>query len=264
MEGRCRKIIKGDVVEKYGIGTIHKTNEGYAFEVISKISTKNRLIRFLEGGYEKIVDTKSILTMQIKNPFHRSIEGIGYFGVGDYKGTDETGKSSAMYYSWRDMIRRCYVKSESNRNYVNVTVCDDWHNFQNFAKFYVDTKPSIKGIDFRLDKDLLQNGVENKVYSPSSVVWIPKEINSFLTNNQPRHNISGYIGVSENTGKKGYWRAQINDYDTGKYICIKYDCKSKEEAYELYKEYRAKNAEKVKVYLRSLNYLSEDIIQLIK
>ena len=93
-------------------------------------------------------------------------------------------------------------------------------------------------------------------------MFLPISINAFLTNNQPRHNTSGYTGVSIN--KYGTWRAQINDFETGKYIVIKWNCETKEEAYELYKEYRAKNAEKVKDYLRSLNYLPEEIIQLIK
>ena len=250
---------------KYEVGSIHPTKSGINIMVIEKLKRGYRIVKFMDStNYKVRVGVKYIFKGNIKNPYHPSVCGVGYYGVGDYKGIDETGKSGTMYTCWRDMIFRCYRYSEKNINYVNVTVCEEWLNFQNFAKFYTDTKPIIDDIEFRLDKDLMQIGVENKIYSPATTVWIPKEINSFLTNNQPNHNTSGYTGVSENTNKKGYWRAQINDYDTGKYICIKSNCETKEEAYELYKEYRAKNAEKVKVYLRSLNYLSEDVIQLIK
>lgn len=263
MEGRRRKIIRGDVMENksklYYNDSRWKTTKSGEFEIIGK--EKDRYICRFDDGYTIISDSKEIRSGKISNPnINNKKNGLANIGIGEYDSTN------IFYNRWEAMLNRCYSKNKSYyRVYNDVTICEEWHNFQNFVKFCLETYPThIKDVKFSLDKDILSVENEPKIYSPNSCCWLPVSINAFLTNNQPRHNTSGYIGVSENTGKKGYWRAQINDYGTGKYICIKYDCKSKEEAYELYKEYRAKNAEKVKEYLRSLNYLSEDIIQLIK
>ena len=108
----------------------------------------------------------------------------------------------------------------------------------------------------------MQQGEEYKIYSPNTALWIPSRINSFLTNNQPKHNTSGHIGVSWNK-QNNKWIVQICDFETGKYTYLGL-YKKIEDANKCYFEYRAKNAEKVKDYLRSLNYLPEDIIELVR
>jgi hypothetical protein len=310
-----------DKEEKYGVGTIHENKKGLKFEIIEKIDSRFRKIKFLVSGYENSVligsiskksikdypnrikngqnfntkegynlvvhnyinfdniwvkfknhekhifktSGKELRNGNIKNPYHNSILGVGCFGVGDYASSYSIGKISLEYQTWRDMLRRCYDEKEllKRPNYKNVSVCKEWLNFQNYARWFDENKPNIDTVKFHVDKDLLQMGIESKVYSPKTCCFIPISINSFLTNNHLNHNTSGYTGVSLVKGS-GKWKAQINDFKTGKYIAIKCNCETKEEAYELYKEYRAENSEKAKEYLRSLNYLSEEVIQLIK
>jgi len=250
---------------KYKIGDIYITKQGYNIELIEHTSYNDNLIRFENGHIVKSA-MKEVLNGGIKNPFCPSVCNIGYFGVGGYK-SKNNDKKTIEYQTWRDVIKRCYNEKQLIRypTYKNVTMCEDWLNFQNFARWFTENFPIIEGVKFRIDKDLLQQDIKNKIYSPSTCIFLPESINSFLTNNQPKHNTSGYIGVSLNKSYKNVtWKAQINDFETGKYICIKCNCDTIEEAVELYKIERYKNAEKVKEYLRSLNYLPEEIIQLIK
>ena len=123
-----------------------------------------------------------------------------------------------------------------------------WKNYSN-----------IEDIRFELDKDLLQQGVENKVYSPDTCIFLPQKVNGFLTNVQSS-NSTGYIGVSKYKNYK--FRASIHDFELGKikHICYTYDV---DKAKDLYIKERNIQSKSVKKYLKTLNYLSEDIIDLI-
>ena len=249
------------MANKYGVGTKHITNEGYEVEIIEKIDYKKRIIKF-KNGYEVEVPICSIATRRIKNPYHPSVYGVGCFGVGDYNARIRE-KITPEYTIWIGMLERCYnkYKQEKYISYVGTIVCYEWHNFQNFAKWYNDNYPRIEGIKFQLDKDLLQDGIENKVYSSSTCVFLPKRVNLFLANKQSS-NTSGFVGVHlDKVNRK--WAAHVSLFGEGK---IKHLGRfpTPESAHEAYQSARTIESEKVKSYLRSLNYLSEEVIQLVK
>ena len=93
------------------------------------------------------------------------------------------------------MIRRCYDPYLLNEHptYIECLVCEEWHNFQNFAKWYEENYYEIKGERMNLDKDILVK--ENKIYSPETCIIVPDKINSLFTK---RNNDRGKypIGVS--------------------------------------------------------------------
>lgn len=64
-------------------------------------------------------------------------------------------------------MSRCYSITVQKRQpqYIGVTVCDEWHNFQNFAGWYYRRLMSIQHVA-ALDKDILSGDV--KVYSPET------------------------------------------------------------------------------------------------
>ena len=83
------------------------------------------------------------------------------------------GKHTIQYNSWKAMHQRC---NDSNLHlkhpsYKDCYICDEWLDFQNFAKWFDENY--IEG--YQLDKDLLTTG--NKVYSPATCCFIPQEIN---------------------------------------------------------------------------------------
>lgn len=109
----------------------------------------------------------------------KSVHGFGYLGFGEFKCWDSlTGKTTAEYNAWARMIGRVYdrKKHELQPYYKGMEVCEEWHNFQNFAKWY--TSHRNYGLGFELDKDILSG--EGKIYSPETCMLLPKEINASL------------------------------------------------------------------------------------
>lgn len=72
------------------------------------------------------------------------------------------------------MLNRCYNEKcqEKHPSYIECTVCDEWHNFQVFAKWHEENY--ING--FHLDKDIRIKG--NKTYSPSACSFVSQSDNS--------------------------------------------------------------------------------------
>lgn len=188
------------------------------------------------------------------------------FGIGanDYEGVVMVnGKPIKSYYVWVLMLQRCYDSKFKDKNpaYIGCTVSEEWHKFSTFKTWFDENYRfdlEERGIELALDKDLL--GVEKKIYSPETCIFIPKRINLFMTNKKGT-NKSGHIGVSWYK-KLNKWKAQINDFDTGKPKHLGYFTDI-EEASQAYVNARVVESEKAKSYMRELGY-SEDIIDKIK
>lgn len=166
----------------------------------------------------------------------RTICGVGFLGDGDYiSSTIINGKKvvTKEYMCWHNMIKRCYDKSEMYKHYHDVTVCDEWHNFQNFARWYNENYYEVENQKSDLDKDLLIKG--NKIYSPQTCVFVPHYINSLLLSHKNGRG-NTCIGVSY-------------DKERNKYKAfISYKCKTimlgrfttEEQAFEVYKKEKEK------------------------
>jgi len=192
------------------IGKRHKTNEGYMVEVIDGGSKpKYCTVKFDGIDYEVEVKYGNVENGKVKNPFHPSVYGKGYLGVGEAK-KSENGKQTKVYKIWKSMFRRAYDPKyhEKRPTYKGVTVCDEWLNFQNFAKWY--NEQSYKHDD--LDKDILSDGT--KIYSPETCVLISHGLNKFIAIIY-LNNTSEVVGVSWNKQLQK-WFVHIHDPRTGK------------------------------------------------
>lgn len=102
-----------------------------------------------------------------------SVCGFGRLGTGKHNSRDN-GEISIAYSRWAGMINRCYNKGiDSYKSYgaKGVTVCDEWRDFQAFAKwFYQNYRHGLE-----LDKDIKVDG--NKVYGPETCVFASREEN---------------------------------------------------------------------------------------
>ena len=217
------------------------TNEGYTAEIIDGGNKPMYCtVRIKDSVVE--VSYNSLKKGIVKYPYHPSVYGVGYVGLGVYK-TKENGKHTKVYIVWKNMLTRCYDKKYQSihPSYMNCYVSKEWHNFQTFAKWF----DKHYTVGYALDKDLLVHG--NKVYSPETCVFIPQKINNFLTNKH-RSNTSGYTGVSWNKRHKK-WVAQISS--KGKYKHLGYFDDPKEAA-EAYKKARKIEANKLKELYRDV------------
>lgn len=161
-------------MKKDRVGEVYTTTESYKIVIIEYINAHNCTIQF-ENGYEVNTEFKSVKNGQIRNPYHPSVWGIGYVGVGKYKIVVGKKKSNT-YNTWNNLLSRCYFEEykEKHPTYKDCTADIKWHSFQNFAEWY-----EVNYVDgFALDKDILIKG--NKIYSPETCCFVPKEINSLF------------------------------------------------------------------------------------
>ena len=179
----------------------------------------------------------------LKCPYERRTYNIGYLGEGKYK-TRVNNRKTEYYEEWIGMLRRCYNNNQRDRNkrpkYDGCTVCEEWHNFQNFAEWYEENYYEIKGQRMELDKDILYKG--NKIYSSSNCIFVPQRINSLLINcKSTRGDLP--IGVTYHNNKF-YVRCSILDGNKRKRVSLGY-YNTIEEAFQTYKNFKEKYIKEV-------------------
>ncbi|AUR91920.1 hypothetical protein NVP1167O_24 [Vibrio phage 1.167.O._10N.261.51.F2] len=161
------------IPQDMAIGSIHKSNSGVSFKVTSYRGCNDVSIKFLDTGFVTTATTGRIRSGAVKDMLSPLVCGVGFVGVGDFKAT-EGGKITLEYRAWSGMIKRCYGK-EKRKEYANCIVCDEWHNFQEFAKWYVSQKEY--GLGYELDKDKRGDGIR-KIYSPDTCCLISAKENT--------------------------------------------------------------------------------------
>lgn len=144
------------------IGDIFYNNEGICATVVDYIRYSQIKVRFLDdSAFEKVFHGKALKRGQFKNPYTKSVCGVGYLGS-----------------------RRVLC-------YAGVSVCEEWHNFQNFAKWFYEQKSFH--LNWELDKDLV-NG-SSKYYSPENCCLLPKKINRFLVGKRTENGLPAGVRV---------------------------------------------------------------------
>ena len=187
------------------------------------------------------------------NQYDRKNGGVGYIGEGKYK-TKYNGRNTKIHNTWNDMLARCYKEQSRFKysSYIDCEVCEEWHNFQNFAKWYEVNYYKVGNERMHLDKDILVKG--NRLYSPETCLIVPQKINMiFMTKekgvdadlpNAIKRSVKGYRS-SYNGKSLGNFKTleeAINEHDRIKKIHIK----------EIAEEY--KNKIPTKVYDALLNW----------
>lgn len=167
------------------------------------------------------------------SPYARTVFGVGYLGEGEYNTNDKLA-----YLVWNGMLERCYEPYAINKHltYIDCYVCEEWHCFQNFAKWFYKNYYEIKGERMQLDKDILIKG--NKIYSPDTCIIVPNRINALFIKQQ-NHRGKYPIGISEyHNGIRA--RCSILNKKGKKEVvnlgCFPYD--KIEEAFKTYKQFK--------------------------
>lgn len=186
---------------------------------------------------------------QISCPYERRTYCVGYLGEGEYK-SRENGKKTKVYNTWCHMLERCYDKKyqEKSPTYKDCKVSEEWHNFQNFAKWYYENFYEIEGEGMELDKDILIK--HNKIYSSETCIFVPHAINSLFIKNDKNRGES-VIGTSPTKNGKYIVHCNMINPKTGKFkgeYLGYYD--TQEKAFEVYKYYKEKNIKEVADYFK--------------
>lgn len=172
--------------ERVGLKFLNKHGTQY---VVTHYENTNKVtIQFLDDyGYSYTTSWNRVFNGSPINPYDRTIVGVGYLGLhpnGEKpKTTHGSRKSTKEYTCWSDMIRRCYDEKYwvDNPTYKNCSVCERWHCFANFLediKTIQGYEEWINNSGWEIDKDLLQRGIKNKIYSPQTCIFIPQPENT--------------------------------------------------------------------------------------
>ena len=134
------------------------------------------------------------------------------------------------------MLKRCYDPYYLNKRptYRDCVVCKEWHNFQNFAKWYEENYYEVSGERMELDKDIL---IKNcKIYSPQTCIFVPNKINILFAKGDTKKTLP--TGVFPNKSRFQA-RCRIYDYEDNKSKDIYLgNFATPEEAFLIYKNFK--------------------------
>ena len=217
-----------DVNYKDCVGKVCKSKSSGDFKVLKYSNAYNVDVQFLKTGYETVAHLGSIRKGEVKDRYLSSVYGVGILGT-KYP-SRVNGVKTKEYVLWKSMLQRCYSDT-SKKKKPTYEGCEVSDNFKSYEYFYEWCHKQIgfNNKDWHLDKDLLIKG--NKVYSESTCVFIPQEINSLLIK---RESLRGEypIGVYWHNASKAF-EARVSK-NKGKQECLGY-FKTEIEAFNAYK-----------------------------
>lgn len=168
--------------EKIEVGDIFTNNEGYQCQVVKIKKASKIIVEFSNPALNLAVKVEvfshNLKKGSVKNPLDRSVQNVGYIGVGKYKTTTANGKSTRAYQAWCNMLKRCYGNLPTYRAYADCSVCAEWHCFQAFAAWFYQ-QPGSRSPRYQLDKDCIEG---NRVYSPDACMLLFDKVNQALRN----------------------------------------------------------------------------------
>lgn len=174
-------------------GQTYVTNEGYTIKIIKYVNNTEVLIEFQDDyKYKKWSRVWDCKQGRVKNPFHKSVYGVGYLGVmsdGTVPITKINGKMTREYNVWHDMIKRCYSETslQIRPQYKDCIVDEKLHSYSYFLEHIneiVGYDLWLANCDYELDKDMWykEQGIETtyKIYSLETIRFIPHSDNTHI------------------------------------------------------------------------------------
>lgn len=159
-------------------------------------------------------------------------------------------ENEKTYWKWAAMLNRCYGPKCQIKypTYVGCTVCDEWKIFSKFKEWHDQNNR----VGMHNDKDILVRG--NKIYGPEYCRFIPKQINTLLTDS----------GASRGSYKQGVcwdkqnqkFRAQISRLDGTELIGL---YTTEDDAFAAYKTEKEKWIKTLADHYFSLGQIDKDV-----
>ena len=215
-------------------GEVSYTKYGTKATTVQYINNKDVLVEFNDDyRFQYHTTYINFKNGRLTNPYDKSIYRIGFIGIGDYD------SKHISYPAWFNMIKRCYKKQKSydDESYDDCIVDKEWHNFQNFAKWYEE---NMYVCDERLviDKDIKLHG--NRMYSKEYCMLLQEKINLLFIKEKARRGDLP-MGVHFHKERDNYVAMCSVDGKT-KYIG---SYSNPQIAFNHYKEFKEKHIKKV-------------------
>lgn len=131
-----------------------------------------------------------------------------------------------FYKAWASIMLRatCNKQKQTHNAYKDCTICDEWLTLSNFKKWFEDPENGYQE-GLQIDKDILVKG--NKIYSPQTCCFVPREINVAISI-KPKGKCP-FVGVKPSANK---FEVRLSRYGKRDYLGL-FD--TPEEAFATYK-----------------------------
>lgn len=203
------------------IGEFNTNKYGETFKIIGYNNCNDIIIEFLNDvHYTKHTNYSYFKQGKVASPYAKRTFGVGYLGEGEYTFTDKNNlnfKGHAIkticFNYWQSMIYRCYSeKFQKKTAYIDCTVCEEWHNYQNFAKWFYENYYTIDNETMNLDKDIILKN--NTIYSPTTCCFVPASINKIFIKREKAKNFKLPLGLYQiNLKNKIKYNARVKKYN---------------------------------------------------
>ena len=224
-------------------GSTFVNRSGDTCVVEKYVNAREVYVTFDGKPYTKPLRVGNLVRGEFENLYSPRVRGVGYLGIGEF-----SAKDRLEYQTWNNMLKRAYdhKTKENQPSYKESSVCEEWHNFQNFAEWCNDQvgfrTTDNNGKCYQLDKDLIVLG--SKIYSPETCCFIPQCLNLVVSKRVSNRKYPTGVCFDTKTNK---FIASLTKF--GKYKFLGYFDNS-EEAFQTFKvnkeSYVAELAEKWK------------------
>lgn len=212
------------------------TNEGYTVTVVEYNSATDVVVEFNDCNKTRIsVEVVQLRRGSLGNPNHPKVKGVGFFGIGPHSARATQEKMDSKYDTWTNMLARCYDERViiKQPTYKGCYVAANWHNYQEFAEWYIHQIGAMCG--YQLDKDLLYK--DNKEYGPETCILLPPDLNKFPNK---RRACRGHLPIGVGVCQDGGFIAQGSFGTYHRKTIGRF--KTVEEAFESYKQVKEGHA----------------------
>ena len=179
------------------VGKTYMSNSFGEFTILDYKDSRNVVIEFTNTKFVTTAKMSNVIKGAVKDKNAPTVLGVGI--VGEKYKTWIDGKALKQYVIWKGVLERCFDKRfhKKQPTYADCTISEKFLYYEQFYEWCANQEGSDRD-DFFLDKDLLLKG--NKIYSENTCVFVPKEVNNFLT---LRINHRGLypLGVSKKAGR---------------------------------------------------------------
>lgn len=165
--------------KKDRLGETRLNNQGCLMKIIKYNKSSDIIVEFQDNRKTKINSRyKDFIKGSIKNPYYPTIYGVGMIGI-KYS-AKVNGKICKEYYTWKNMLYKCYGEKYNNRysTHNNIVVCDEWLCFENFYEWIHEqsnVNNFLSGNNWLLNRNIIDK--HNNIYSPETCCLIPQNVN---------------------------------------------------------------------------------------
>lgn len=197
------------------LGKVYETNTCGKCVVIEYNRKRDVLVKFYEPECVVRCCITNLERGGVFNPMYPTFYGKGFIGVGKY-----SSHNKEPFKLWCSILHRLNSEKSliKHPEYVGVSLCKEWLNFQNFAVWFYGQEFCMSkdnnGRKYHLDKDILSG--KSKIYSPETCCFVPQDINSLLTL-RGNHRGKYPLGVYFNAVSRKYV-AYVNYYKKRKQL----------------------------------------------